>query len=162
MVEPGEVMWEGTATFRDLDRPVARWLRELRGGEADTSRLKHLSVGKCVLERRREGRKESTYVLSRAALRYFDNDGVYLSPDGYERIVAKPDWPSWLRLGRAERPQSPRQSVRTAGGVRPECCNYVVCRYVCPALIQFLFLVGVYPVWGGGEECWDAVPLIRP
>lgn len=45
----------------------------------------HLSVGRCVLERRRRGRNVSAYTLSRAALAHFNVDGVHLSPPDIRR-----------------------------------------------------------------------------
>ena len=95
LVGEGEAQWEATAAFKHLDRPVARWLGE--PFERDM-RIKHVSVGRCVLERRRQGRKVSAYVLSRAALLHYDDDGVHLSPAGYERVVSKAGWPAWLQL----------------------------------------------------------------
>lgn len=96
--ERGEVRWEGTAAFECLDRPVVRWLGSLTG---ELVPVTHLSVGRCVLERRRGGRnshRTTAYTLSRAALANFDRDGVHLSAAGYRNIVAKPGWPSWLKL----------------------------------------------------------------
>ncbi|KAF0300480.1 hypothetical protein FJT64_026822 [Amphibalanus amphitrite] len=90
-----EAKWEATAAFRCLDRPVHRWL----GGE-DRLRVRHLSVGKWVLERRRESRKVSAYMLSRAALANFDDDGVHLSPAGYEKLAGRPGWLNWLQPSR--------------------------------------------------------------
>ena len=87
-----ETKWEATAAFRCLDRPVNRWLSDLK-----SDRLRHLSVGKCVLERQRETRKVSAYMLSRAALVNFDRDGIHLSPAGYRKVVAKAGWPGWLQ-----------------------------------------------------------------
>ena len=102
LVGPGEVIWEGTIAFQHLDRLVTRWLRERQRGDAP--RLRCVPVGKFVLERRREG-KRSAYVISRAALAHFSGDGVHLSADGYQRVVAKPDWPEWLRLDGVARPR---------------------------------------------------------
>ena len=45
----------------------------------------HLSVGRCVLERRRRGRNVSAYTLSCAALAHFNVDGVHLSPPDIRR-----------------------------------------------------------------------------
>ena len=90
-----EAKWESTAAFQYLDRPVHRWL----GGE-DRLRVRHLSVGKWVLERRRESRKVSAYMLSRAALANFDDDGVHLSPAGYEKLAGRTGWLNWLQPSR--------------------------------------------------------------
>ncbi|KAF0302935.1 hypothetical protein FJT64_025054 [Amphibalanus amphitrite] len=92
-----EAKWEATAAFRCLDRPVHRWL----GGE-DRLRVRHLSVGKWVLERRRESRKVSAYMLSRAALANFDDDGVHLSPAGYEKLAGRTGWLNWLQPSRQD------------------------------------------------------------
>ncbi|KAF0303903.1 hypothetical protein FJT64_024157 [Amphibalanus amphitrite] len=98
LVGEGEAQWEATAAFNHLDRPVTRWLGEPL--ESDM-RIKRVSVGRCVLERRRQGRKVSAYVLSRAALLHYDDDGVHLSPAGYARVAAKAGWPAWLQLAEA-------------------------------------------------------------
>ena len=71
LVGEDEVQWEATAAFKHMDRPVVRWLAEPLGRDL---RVKHVSVGRSVLERRRYGRVISAFICRRAALLHYADE----------------------------------------------------------------------------------------